>query len=70
MSQFLIAVNTILRFLIEVFTVILFVSIGFMKFKFPVNLLVGLVLPAIIAVVWSIFVAPMSTRRASVTVRV
>lgn len=55
--------NAILRFLIEVVTLVFIILIGLTKYKLPLNLLIGVLVPIAIYVIWSICMAPLSSRR-------
>ena len=70
LMNLLFLINLGLRFILEVVTIILLIGIGFAKNKFPINILIGILLPLLIIVVWSIFVAPSSQNRASSLVRI
>ncbi len=45
------------RFLAEIFTFFIFIIYG-LKFAFPLNILLGIILPLLTLVIWGTFVAP------------
>lgn len=57
-------INALLRFLIEMLTLILLIFLGLEKYQFPFNLMIGILVPVIIYVIWSIYMAPLSPHRA------
>lgn len=46
-----------LRFIAEVMTLIILITYG-LRFAFPLNVLIGLLLPACLLVIWGLFVSP------------
>ncbi|MHC5373130.1 YrdB family protein [Enterococcus sp. LJL120] len=62
-------INSGLRFLLEIGSVVILVIAGFSKQKFQQNILVGLILPTLFILLWAFFVAPASTTRASIPIR-
>ncbi|NLR10871.1 YrdB family protein [Levilactobacillus tujiorum] len=56
-------VNALLRFSVEVVTLVFIILIGLTKYKLPLNLLVGVLVPIVIYMIWSICMAPLSPRR-------
>ena len=46
-----------LRFIAEVMTLIIFITYG-LRFAFPLNVFIGLLLPACLLVIWGLFVSP------------
>ncbi|MBA1435289.1 YrdB family protein, partial [Bombilactobacillus bombi] len=69
MSQFFM-INSILRFLVETSSILILIFTGLSKFKMPLNLLIGIGMPILFIVVWSIFGAPTSPKRVSLTLRI
>lgn len=63
-------VNTIIRFLIEMFTLILIIIVGLTKYSVPINFLVGIVLPVVFILIWTLFMAPHSMNRVSLPYRI
>ncbi|MHC9537377.1 YrdB family protein [Dellaglioa sp. BT-FLS60] len=63
------ALNLGVRFLIEVMTFIIIVCVGFSEFSMPFNILLGIVLPLIFVVLWAFFVAPKSSYKSNIIVR-
>jgi hypothetical protein len=62
--------NSGLRFLLEMATIILIIIIAFSNYRLPLNLLIGIVLPIMLIILWGIFVAPKSPNRGSIVVRI
>ena len=44
----LILINSMIRFLVEVTSFFILVIVGFFKFKFPFNIVIGIILPILI----------------------
>lgn len=63
-------INALLRFLIEMITLIALAFVGFTKYKLPLNLLMGILVPIVIYVIWSICMAPLSPNRVGLLLRV
>ena len=59
----LILINSMIRFLVEVTSFFILVIVGFYKFKFPFNIVIGIILPILLAIIWGIFIAPNSPNR-------
>ncbi|OWF32863.1 YrdB family protein [Companilactobacillus kimchii] len=62
--------NAPIRFLTEMATAILIVTIGLTKYSLPLNILIGIILPTIFILLWGLFVAPHSPRQGSTISRV
>lgn len=62
--------NISIRFLIEIITAILIITIGLTKYSLPLNILIGIILPIIFSLLWGLFVAPHSSRRGSTILQV
>lgn len=62
-------INSGLRFLLEIASVVLLIVSGFSKNKFPLNIFIGVILPVLFVGLWSVFVAPASPYRSSLMVR-
>lgn len=59
--------NAPIRFLTEMATAILIVTIGLTKYSLPLNILIGIILPTIFILLWGLFVAPHSQRQGSIS---
>lgn len=53
------------RFISEILTFIILIVYG-LKFSFPYNLILGIILPVTLLFVWGLFVAPKSPNRLSI----
>ncbi|MDR0298381.1 MAG: YrdB family protein [Streptococcaceae bacterium] len=67
--KILILLNGGLRLSLELVSFFTLLVLGFWKFKPPLSLALGLILPLGLAALWAIFVAPSSAHRASEVVR-
>ena len=47
----LILINSMIRFLVEVTSFFILVIVGFFKFKFPFNIVIGIILPILLAII-------------------
>lgn len=54
----LFTLNAPIRFLIEITTTILIITIGLTKYSLPLNILIGILLPIIFISLWGFFIAP------------
>jgi len=63
-------INALLRFLVEMITLITVAFVGFTKYKLPLNLLMGILVPIAIYVIWSIYMAPLSPNRVGLLLRI
>ena len=62
--------NALIRFLIEIITAILIITIGLTKYSLPLNILIGIILPIIFFLLWGLFVAPHSSRQGSTILQI
>lgn len=62
MKEFML-INSIIRFLIEIMTMLLLIFIGLTKFKMPFNILIGVVVPFLVFLIWSSYIAPASPNK-------
>ncbi|OVE99476.1 DUF2568 domain-containing protein [Companilactobacillus bobalius] len=65
----LLTFNALIRFLIEITTAILIITIDLTKYSLPLNILIGIILP-IIFLLWRLFVAPHSSRQGSTILQI
>lgn len=66
----LLTFNALIRFLIEITTAILIITIGLTKYSLPLNILIGIILPIIFFLLWRLFVAPHSSRQGSTILQI
>lgn len=66
----LFTINAFIRFLIEILTVTLVITIGLTKYSIPLNILIGIILPIIFILLWATFIAPNSPRRGSIFLQI
>ncbi|WP_143461927.1 YrdB family protein [Levilactobacillus enshiensis] len=63
-------INALLRFFIELVTLMIITFLGLSKYKLPVGLLLGILVPIIVYVVWATYMAPLSPHRAGLLGRI
>lgn len=66
----LFTLNAPIRFLIEITTTILIITIGLTKYSLPLNILIGILLPIIFISLWEFFIAPHSPKQGPAILRI